>query len=174
MSARNGSFWSDVQEAGEGRAGVMLLVFRMDGREHALPIEHVVEVLLMVAITPGPDGPPWVSGVINFRGRVIVLVDVRVRLGAPRRAPDVSTPIIVVQTGKTVAGLVVDEVVEVLALRSEAVDAPDRAIPVSPAVCGVAREGDRLILVLDRERLCAGSIGLRLPFDAEDTSEAGH
>lgn len=152
-------------------AGVMLLVFRLEGREHALPVEDVVEVLRMVAATPLPEAPPWVDGVINVRGRVIPLVDLRRRLGAPRREPDVSTPIIVVQAAETATGLVVDEVVELLVLGSEALASP-APVTASSAVAGVAREGDRLILVLDRERLCAGSVDHHLP-GMEETCDAG-
>jgi purine-binding chemotaxis protein CheW len=155
-------------------AGVTLLVFRLEGREHALPVEDVVEVLRMVAAAPLPEAPPWVDGVINLRGRAIPLVDLRSRLGAPRREPDVSTPIIVVQArdaAEVATGLVVDEVVEVLELGSEAMASP-APVTASSAVAGVAREGDRLILVLDRERLCAGSVDHHLP-GMEGTRDAG-
>jgi purine-binding chemotaxis protein CheW len=161
-----------ASQAASEDAGAVLLVFRVEGREHALPVKDVVEVLRMVAATPLPEAPPWVGGVINFRGRVIPLIDVRSRLGAPRREPDLSTPIIVVETNEVAAGLVVDEVVEVLALRSEAVDPPGRVTASAPAVAGVARQGDRLILVLDGERLCDGSVDLRLSFAVEETREA--
>jgi purine-binding chemotaxis protein CheW len=146
----------------------------MDGREHALPVEDVVEVLRMVAATPLPEAPPWVCGVINLRGRVIPLIDLRSRLGAPRREPDLSTPIIAVQANDVAAGLVVDEVVEVLALPREAVDSPDRVTAAAPAsaLSGVARRGDRLILVLDPQRLLEGSVDLRLPLDVQEAHEA--
>jgi purine-binding chemotaxis protein CheW len=113
-----------------------------------------------------------VGGVINFRGRVIPLIDARARLGAPRREPDLSTRIIVVQTSEWAAGLVVDEVVEVLPVRAEALDPPGKATAGAAAVSGVVSEGDRLILVLDRDRLLEGSVDLRLPFDLEQTREA--
>lgn len=146
---------------------VVLLVFRVDGREQALPVEHVVEVVRMVAATPLPEAPAWVVGVIDFRGRVIPLIDVRRRLGALPREPDLATPIVVVRVGEVAAGLVVDEVVEVLALPDEAVDPPASAT----AVCRVARSGDRLILVLDPQRLCEGSADLGLP-DVEERRDA--
>jgi CheY-like chemotaxis protein len=109
------------------KTGVVLLVFWLDGVEHALPIESVVEIVRMVAVTPMPEAPLWVSGVINFRGRVISLIDVRLRLGMQMQEPDLSTPIVVVKTGEAVTGLVVDEVVDMVALRREAVDLPSRA-----------------------------------------------
>jgi purine-binding chemotaxis protein CheW len=138
----------------------------MDGHEHALPVEDIVEVLRMVAPTPLPDAPPWMSGVINVRGRVIPLVDLQRRLGGPRLEPEVSTSIIVVGAGREAAGLMVDEVVEVLALPSHAVTVPGPLTAAATAVSGVARHGDRLILVLDWgclsqgfAHLCAASGG---------------
>jgi purine-binding chemotaxis protein CheW len=119
--------------ASEEASAVVLLVFRIDGCEHAVAVEQVVEVLRMVAATPLPDAPPWVLGVINVRGRVIPLIDVRARLGAPRLEPEPSTSVIVVQTDEVAAGLVVDEVVEVLAVRHDALQRPDQ-VTVDSAV----------------------------------------
>jgi purine-binding chemotaxis protein CheW len=136
---------------------VRLLVFRLNGREHALPLEHVVEVFRVVAVTPLPEAPPWVCGVMDVRGRVIPVVDLRERLGMPAREPDLSTPIVVVETGGVAAGLVADEVVEVLALPGEAVEPPDPAAGTARLVTSLARSGDRLVLVLDTEALCEGS-----------------
>lgn len=170
MIERIGVMGTDPR-ASEEAAGVVLLVFRVEGRELALTVEEVVEVVRMVAPTPLPEAPPWVGGVINCRGQVVPLIDVRSRVGAPRREPDLSDAIIVVQTDEAVIGLVVDEVVEVLALRSGAVEPPGRVASTAPGVSGVAREGDRLILVLDQEHLCQGTADLRLPFDVGEARE---
>jgi purine-binding chemotaxis protein CheW len=136
---------------------VQLLVFRLDGREHALPLEHVVEVFRMLAVAPLPEAPPSVRGVMDLRGRVIPVIDLRARLGMPAREPDLSTPIVVVETGGAAAGLVTDEVVEVLALPSEAVEAIDRTAGPARVVTSLARLDGRLVLVLDTEALCSGS-----------------
>lgn len=151
-------------EPGLGGAGAVLLVFRIEGREYALPVGEVVEVLRMVAATPLPEAPPWVAGVINFRGQVLPLIDLRSRLGTLRREPELSDAIIVVRADKVVTGLVVDEVVEVLPVQPGAVEPPSGVTSTALGVSGVAREGDRLILMLDEEQLCEGSIDLRLPF----------
>lgn len=156
-----------ASEAGGDEAGVVLLVFQIAGREHALPVCDVVEVVRMVAATPLPEAPPWVIGVINFRGRVIPLIEVRSRLGTPSRDADLSTPIIVVQNAEVAAGLVVDEVLEVLTVPSAALDVPDGADAAGRSLSGVARVGDRLIVVLDWERLWDGSVDLGLRFDPQ-------
>jgi len=138
------------------RTATRLLTFRLDGRDHALPVDQVVEVVRMVAITPLPDGAPWVAGVLNYRGRVIPVIDLRVRLGLPRREPDLSTPLIVVDAGPQPAALLVDEADEVLALPADAVQPPDPVAAASPAVTALARHGKRLIVLLDAARLTAG------------------
>jgi len=141
-------------------AGASVLTFRLEGREFAVPVGEVIEVLRMVAVTPLPEAPAWVGGVLNYRGRVIPVVDARARLGMARRDPDLSTPIVVVEAGERPAGVVVDEALDVLALPGEAVQPSDGASGVSGAVSAVARRGERLVLVLDAARLCAGSVDL--------------
>jgi len=152
--------------SGDDDAGVVLLVFRIARREHALPVRDVVEVVRMVAATALPEAPPWVLGVIDFRGLVIPLIDVRRRIGAPPREADLSTPIIVVQNARLAAGLVVDEVVEVLTVQSAALDTSGGTHARGGVVSGVAHVGNRLILVLDWECLWDGSLDLGSRFDA--------
>jgi purine-binding chemotaxis protein CheW len=139
--------------------GTPVLTFRLAGQEHALPVGDVVEVVRMAAVTPLPEASPWVGGVLNYRGRVIPVVDARARFGMPRRAPDLSTPIVVVRADDLAAGVVVDEAVDVVTLPGAAVRPPDRLGAESPAVSAVARQGERLILVLDAARLCAFDAG---------------
>ena len=136
-----------------------LVVLRLQGIEHAVPVEDVVEVLRMVAITPLAEAPPWLCGVIDLRGQVIPVVDLRRRLGMPQRAPDLSTPILVVRARGTTVGLVADEVVEVLTVPSEATSAAGAA--ASPSVVSSAiRHRDRLLLLLDPGRLYEGAASL--------------
>lgn len=135
---------------------VQLVVFRLDQQEYALPVERVSEVLRMVAIAPVPDAPAWVRGVINLRGRVVTIVDLRARLGLPAAAYDLTTPIIVAGTGAGQVGLVADVVTELLTLPGSAID-PAGDMDAGRAVSAVARAGDRLILIFDLEHVRARS-----------------
>lgn len=139
-----------------------VLVFKVDFREYALPVHHVVEVVRMVAITPLPETPPWVDGVFNFRGRFVPVVDLRARLGIPRREPDLSTPIVITAGEAGLFGLVADELVEVLPVSSRQLDASNGQTP-SPAVAAMVRHRDRLVLVLDPDRLHDSSVSAVLP-----------
>src|SRR5437660_1615747 len=72
------------------------VVFRLHAREYALPVGQVVEVLHMVAMTPLPEAPAWLPGLIDLRGQVIPILDLRTRLGLRPQAPDLDTAIVVV------------------------------------------------------------------------------
>jgi purine-binding chemotaxis protein CheW len=134
-----------------------LLVFRLDGAEYALPIEQVAEIVRMVAITPVPGSPSWMAGAIDLRGSVIPVVDLRLRLGLPERAPQPSTPIMVGRTGSRVVGLIADEVVDVLDLAPDRIDALDEAAASGGLVKGIARLDMGLVAVLDLGRMADGS-----------------
>jgi purine-binding chemotaxis protein CheW len=138
-----------------------VVVFRLDGREHALPLEHVVEVFRMVAVAAVPEAHRWVLGVVNLRGRVIPVIDLRRRLGLSAREPELATPIIVVKAGGRAAGLVADDVVEVMALPGKALDPPDDLVGPATVVSSIAHAGNRLVLVLDTMSLLEGSEDLR-------------
>jgi purine-binding chemotaxis protein CheW len=140
-----------------------VLVLRLEAREYALPVHRVIEVVRMVAITPLPEAPPWVDGVVNLRGRVVPVIDLRARLGIPRRVPDLSTPIVMTVAESGAFGLVADELVEVLTLSPEGPDAGSEEAASSTAVTATARHGDRLILMLDADRLHDRSVDALLP-----------
>ena len=125
------------------------VVFRLAEHEYALRLESVSEVLRMVAITPLPEAPPWLAGVINLRGRVIAVTDLRLRLGLPPREPGLNTPIIIVEEAGRQLGLIADAVVEVLTRPAEATDLPAGLTGPSRLAQATRREGDRLITVLD-------------------------
>ncbi|MBK6432207.1 chemotaxis protein CheW [Candidatus Amarolinea dominans] len=134
-------------------AAVQLVVFEVGQRAYALRVEQVIEVLRMVAIAPLPDTPPWLAGMLNFRGQVIPVMDLRTRLGAPRPQPDLNTPIMVVTTGERMAGLIADVVREVISLPVAAVRAPDTLTGQAQVVATIARVRERLVALLDLERL---------------------
>jgi purine-binding chemotaxis protein CheW len=138
-----------VGEAG----GRRLVVLRLGDREYGLATEVVVQVLRMVAVRPVPESPPWIAGVVNVRGRTTPMVDLRMRLGLPARAPDPADHIVVVRTGDRTLGLIVDAVLEVLEVGEGEVEPPADAAGPSGVVAAVARPGDRLILVLDVDRM---------------------
>jgi purine-binding chemotaxis protein CheW len=111
----------------------------------------VVEVVRMAALAPVPDGPRHLLGLLDLRGRVVPVLDLRMRLGLAPAEPGLSTPICVVEAGGHGFGLVADAVTGVRPLL-----APVERLQVAPAdspVGGVTHVGGRLVSLLDPERL---------------------
>ena len=143
-------------EAGLAEA-TQLVVFRIDKSEYALPVGNVGEILRMVAIAPVPEAPEWLPGVINLRGKVIPVINLRTRLGLPAEKIGLNTPIIVAEHEGHMVGLVADSVTELLTVSGDSIEPPDERVGASNAVKSVARAAERLILIFDLERVCAGS-----------------
>ena len=133
-----------------------VLVLRAGDAEYAVPIESVNgpdRHLLYDQLTAVPDAPPWLLGMLNLRGLVVPVVDLRLRLGLPTRSPDLSTPIVVITSRGRPLGLVADTVVEVLAVGPEDRLAPDEAVGLAHPIDSVLRVGRRLLLALAPDRL---------------------
>jgi purine-binding chemotaxis protein CheW len=148
-----------------GNKDVTLIVLELDGRWFALPINTVNEVIRMVAIAPLPDAPEWVAGVINVRGEVLPVIDLRTRLGLDRRPYRLDTPIFVVTAFGRLMAVVPDAAVEVAELPTSALDPPDELNGDDHAIGLLARVGGRVVPVLVLERICDGAQSLALPRD---------
>lgn len=131
------------------------VVFRLHTHEYALPMSQTVEVLRMVALTPLPEAPAWLPGLINLRGRVIPVMELRARLGLQSRVPDLDTAILVMHSDGHMLGLITDAVIEILTLQPESLAPPDPLSSAPQTVAGVARVDDRLIVILDLQMLRA-------------------
>lgn len=150
---------------GSGTRDVTLIVFELDGRHFALPIEEVLEVVQMVAITTLPKAPDWIAGVVNVRGDVIPVVDLRTRLGLEPRAYGLDTPIFIVTAYGRRMALVPDAAVEVLTLPAAALDEPDELVGLDHPISHLARVQERVVPLLVLERICDGAQSLALPQD---------
>ncbi len=134
---------------------VQWLTFRLEGGEYALNIRDVIEVLSMVALAPMPQTLPWLAGMLNLRGRVMPVIDLRRRLGLAPRPYGLDTPIIVVRQAGRPVGLIVDEATEVLTLSDQVLTQPDALAGTEHPISAVARLDDRLVMLLDLDRICA-------------------
>ena len=144
----------EIDEASEERT---FLVFRLGQDEFALPVEAVVEVARAPdRVTRVPKAPKFLAGVINLRGAVVPVIDQRQRFDMPRLEQGDGRRLVVVQTGRHRAGLIVDRVSEVLRTTSDAIkDAPDLTEDIARLVSGVVNieaEG-RILLILDPAEL---------------------
>lgn len=132
------------------------LAFRVHDGLFALPLETVTEVMRMVAVTVVPDCPVWLAGVINVRGSVVPIVDLRSRLGLPVRAARLTSRIIVVDVSGQAVGLVVDSTTEVVSVPRESVTRPDELTGRARPIEAIVRHGDRLVPILDLRRIASG------------------
>jgi len=102
------------------------LTFSLAGEEYGIGILKVKEIIGMMAVTSVPQTPDFVKGVINLRGKVIPVIDLRLRFGIEREEYTERTCIIVVEisssSGKVVIGIVVDSVSEVLNIKGEDIE----------------------------------------------------
>lgn len=102
------------------------LTFALDGEEYGLPVLKVREIIKMMDITAVPQVPPCVKGVINLRGKVIPVIDLRLKFGFAAVDYTDRTSIIVVEVALTASrvmmGIVVDEVSEVLNISSDEIE----------------------------------------------------
>ena len=142
----------------------LVVVVRLDAREYALPLDRVLEIALMVDITPVPEAAEWLKGVIDYRGSVVPVVDLRRRLGLKTRDVDASTPLVIVSSAPRVLALIVDEVEGLVEMSSRDITRAEDRDPHA-AVGAIARHDERVLLVLDLDRLGIGTIAVGSPAD---------
>lgn len=143
-------------DAQRGRDGEQhLVVVRLDRERYGVPIEHVHEIIRMQEVTRIPRAPAFVEGVINLRGQVIPVIDLRKRFGLPQADRNGAARIVVVEMHGHRVGVVVDAVLEVMRLGEGAVVPPEELLAASEVAFlrGVAKQGDGLILLLDLQKV---------------------
>jgi purine-binding chemotaxis protein CheW len=143
------------------------LGFELAGEEYGLEILKVREIIGMMDITPLPQLPLHVKGVINLRGKVIPVIDLRLRFGLEASDYHERTCIIVVETrgpnGPVLMGIVVDTVSEVMSVETSAVEAaPDLGLRLdADYIMGLAKQKSGVKILLDIDRvLNVGELGL--------------
>jgi purine-binding chemotaxis protein CheW len=113
---------SDVEDAQKGR----YLTFRLDEEVFGIEIRHVTEIVGMQPVTKIPEVPVFVKGIINLRGKIIPVIDVRLKFRKTEKEYNSRTCVIVVDISEMKAGLIVDNVSEVLSITDEdIVNPPD-------------------------------------------------
>jgi len=143
------------------------LTFHMDGEVYGLEILKVQEIIGMMTVTHVPRMPQFVRGVINLRGQVISVIDLRLKFGMEGRQDTEKTCIIVVQVGGNGAhvtmGIIVDEVAEVMDMTEEQIDtAPEFGIDANiDFILGIGKVGKTVVMLLDVDKVLSnGEIAL--------------
>jgi purine-binding chemotaxis protein CheW len=129
------------------------VVFKIDRQHYALPLDHVIRAVRMVAFTPVPDAPHSVLGIINMAGQMLPVIDLRRLFGQTDKPLELEDLLLIIQIqGQTVA-VIVDEVLSILELTSTQVQSPPSAVSQSRFLAAAVRQDDMMILVLDASRL---------------------
>ncbi|MDY0190469.1 MAG: chemotaxis protein CheW [Desulfuromonas sp.] len=146
---------SDNEVKNEDTQEGKYLTFHMGDEDYGIQIRFVTEIIGIQRITEVPDMPPFIKGVINLRGKVIPVMDVRARFNLPAREYDERTCIIVVQLNTTSVGLVVDKVNEVADIQPENIEPPPRSTAggSSEYIEGMGKMGDRVKILLNISKL---------------------
>jgi purine-binding chemotaxis protein CheW len=149
--------------------------FRVGRETYGVPITSLHEIVRVPEITAVPDAPDYLEGVINLRGKIVSVVDLRKRFGQASAGLDRRSRILVVEHRGRLAGMIVDSASEVLKI-------PDGEIEAAPAmmqeggldcVTGLAKYQGRLIILLDISKVLAGrEAGTKA--DAERPAAAGN
>jgi len=137
---------------------LQLVGFRVGGEEFVIDILRVQEIIRTQQLTRVPNSPDCMEGVMNLRGKVIPVIGLRKRFGLKEVPPDKQNRIVVIEIQGAVLGFVVDAVSEVLRIPADTVEPPPRISLVEREyVAGVGKIGDRLLILLDTDRLMSGS-----------------
>lgn len=134
---------------------LQLVSFKVGTEEFGVDILKVQEINRMLKITKVPNAPEFVEGVVNLRGRIIPVIDLRKRLSIENKEHDNKTRIIVVDINGNIVGFIVDEVNEVLRISKDIIENPPELVSQvdSDFITSVAKLEDRLIILLDLDNL---------------------
>lgn len=163
------------------------LTFMLDGEEFALETTKVREVLDYTTITRVPRMPEFLKGVINLRGNVVPVIDMRMKLGMPQAEQTVNTCIVIIEVDyeaeTIVMGGLVDSVQEVMEMTSDFVEPPPKMGMRLNAefIEGMGKQNDKFIIILNIDKVLsseelsivqeAGDTGSAVEPDSEDEAE---
>jgi purine-binding chemotaxis protein CheW len=139
---------------------LQLVVFNIGTEEFGVEIMNVQEIIRMTNITKIPQASGYVKGIINLRGRIIVVINLEVIMGMKSKEQDENTRIIVADIGETVMGFIVDSVSEVIRLPESSVEPAPSVIANkigTEYVLGVGKMEDRLLILLDLDKILSSN-----------------
>ncbi len=136
------------------------LTFRLGNEEFGIKILKIKEIIGLIDITPMPQAPEFVKGVINLRGKIIPVIDLRLRFGMESKEYDEKTCIIVVEilisdSQTTFIGIVVDSVSEVINISSKDIEMPPQfgtSVNIE-FISGIAKVKNKVVLLLDIDKV---------------------
>jgi purine-binding chemotaxis protein CheW len=134
---------------------IQVVGFRVGRETFGLPISIVREIIRVPEITSVPNAPDYIEGVVNLRGRIIPIVDMRKRFGEKSTEPNNKNRIVVVEVENRSIGLIVNSASEVLRIPPSDIEAPHTVFPEGEMdyITGVGKLKGRLVILLDLKRI---------------------
>ena len=134
---------------------VQLVIFKLGKEAFGVDIALVESIIKMMPVTRLPQAPEFVEGVINLRGKIMPVIDLRKRLAIALSESTRETRMVVVALGATTVAMVVDEVNEVLRINDDIVETPPAISQSvdSRFITGIAKIGEELVILLDLSKV---------------------
>lgn len=155
LKSNDDDMMEDIDDEDEDTISNMYLTFQLGNEDYGVEIAYVTEIVGMQNITEVPDMPAFVKGVVNLRGQVIPVIDMRLRFHMPARDYDERTCIVVVNIRNVQLGLVVDTVNEVRTIDPAHISPPPRVASshASRYIKGMGKVGDEVKILLDANKV---------------------
>lgn len=143
-----------TQAPGRKEEEEQIVVFKLGGEEYGIEINEVREIIRKREITPVPRQPDYVEGVINVRGTIIPVINLKKRFGLPDD-PSTQPHTIIVESGEGLVGILVDSVSEVIRVPKDRIHHPPSVSMEADNryLRGICRVGDRLLIYLDVKKV---------------------
>lgn len=146
------------------------VVFRIDQQRYALPLDHVIRAVRMVAVTPVPDAPNSMLGIIAMAGQMLPVIDLRRLFGQPGNNPELQDVLLIVQIQDQTVAVIVGEVLDIMKFSLKQIQSPPGAVSQSRFLSAAVQQEETLILVLDASRLLpnndVGRVGRSTPLES--------
>lgn len=149
-------------------ASLEVLVFELSGQRYALPSADVREVTRAVTVAALPKAPAIVEGVVNVRGSVVAVLDIRSRFGLPKKEIAPADHLIIARSGPRTVAVRADRAIDLVYLRAEDIDFSLRSAPGVEHVAGVAKTADGVVILHDLHAFLSEAEALAL-----DRAQAG-
>lgn len=133
---------------------IQLVIFKLANEDYGLPIQKVQEINRMVPITSLPQTPDFMEGIINLRGRIIPVIDLRKRFCLPGREYGEDTRIIIIDVEGQTVGIVVDAVNEVVMMPGASIEPPPPSFMLETQyIQGIGKIEERLVILLNIDKV---------------------
>jgi purine-binding chemotaxis protein CheW len=131
------------------------VVFQVGEAEYVLPATEVLQMESFAGATPVPGAAPYVSGLVQIRGRVVPVIDLRARFGLPPSPASLDSRVVVCERNGRIVGLLVDRAREVTRISPEQLQPPPEVLAAASQgfVKAVAQNGKRLLMLIDFPRI---------------------